>query len=114
MGIFIWDKIDDHGSEKVIKSDLQNGMVVKTSGGRYGVVCLKDATNENVIKFLYDPRLLRNNGFIHEGSYGPTIVSLDDFEEDLTIRVFDDELQERLIVWSIDEVYSLDLIQARQ
>jgi len=29
------------------KSDLKNGMIVKTSGGRYGVVCLKDATNKN-------------------------------------------------------------------
>jgi len=95
------------------KSSLTNGMIVKSSGGRYGVVCLKDATNENVIKFLYDPNLLIDNGFIEEVNYGNRIVSLDDFDDDLTIRVFDTETKESLIVWSIDEVYKLNRVWTR-
>ena len=46
------------------KCDLKNGMIVKSSGGRYGVVCLDDATDKNVIKFLYDPMLLVEHGYI--------------------------------------------------
>jgi hypothetical protein len=96
------------------KKQLVNGMVVKTSGGRYGVVCLKDATNENVLKFLYDPDLLIGNGIIDSANYGETVVSLDDFDDDLAIRINDEETKERLVVWSIDAVYSLNNIYKRE
>lgn len=111
------------------KSELKNGMIVKTSGGRYGVVVLEDSTDKNCIKFLYDPKLLLEHGFVSDAHYGEKIVKLSSFCEDLTIRWTEEA--ERVctntipgyeydpdsintICWSIVEVYELNKIYERK
>jgi len=89
------------------KEQLKDGMVVKSSGGRYGVVCIKDATDEKVIKFLYDPALLIEHGYVKESGYGDAIVPLENFDEQLQIWYTDPEDQQRYIAWSIVQVFEL-------
>ena len=59
------------------KSDLKNGMIVETTNGSMGVVVIKDATDENCIKFAYDSDRLLNHGFDER------IDKLDWYDEDL-------------------------------
>lgn len=90
-------------------------MIVKASDGRYGVVCLRDATDENCIKFFYDPNLTVAHGSIDRAHCGDFIVSLNQFTEDLKYICSKKEAQAlgliqtgRVItLWSIKEVYSL-------
>lgn len=97
------------------KSELKNGMIVRSSGGRYGVVCLKDATDINCIKFFYDPKLLVEHGSVERAHYGDFIVSLDEFDEDLNVTISVEEArklgliyyEEGMPIWSINKVYSL-------
>lgn len=91
-----------------MKANLKNGMIVKSTGGRYGVVCLKDETDENCIKFLYDPKLLKDHGYLYGENYGSAIISLDDFDDDL--RITNEEGQE---YWSIEYIYEMNLIHEK-
>lgn len=109
------------------KSELKNGMIVQSSGGRYGVVCIKDATDSNCIKFFYDPYLLREHGSIEKACYGDFIVSLDDFNENLVVTITRAEAKEagmcigeyddygdEIPIWSIKKVFSLKEEWSRQ
>ena len=97
------------------KSELKNGMIVKSSGGRYGVVCLKDATDSNCIKFFYEPDLLVEHGSVERACRGCFIESLDNFDEDLRVTLSLEEAKklglefydEGMAIWSIDAVFSL-------
>jgi hypothetical protein len=97
------------------KKDLRNGMIVMASDGRYGVVCLKDATDENCIKFFYDPNLPVAHGSVDRAHCGDFIVSLNQFTEDLKYICSAKEARalglipsKRMItLWSIKEAYSL-------
>ena len=97
------------------KSELQNGMIVKSSGGRYGVVCLKDATDTNCIKFFYDPKLMIEHGSIERAKYGDFIVPLSEFDENLNVTISVEEArklgliyyEEGMPIWSIVKVFSL-------
>lgn len=92
------------------KSDLKNGMIVKTSGGRYGIVVLKDATCENCIKFVYDPDYLIDDGIYHGKQ---NISSLDSFDENLNCVYWDTEDQQQYIIYQIVEVFELNSVFKR-
>lgn len=92
------------------KSELKHNMIVRSSGGRYGVVVVKDETNENVIKFFYDPFVLADNGYVKYGK----IISLDEFDDDLVLRVWIDEYQDRVPCWNIEEVFELQSVFERE
>ena len=97
------------------KSELRNGMIVKSSGGRYGVVCLHDATDSNCIKFFYEPDLMREHGSVERACRGSFIEPLENFDEDLRITLSAEEAkklgldfyEEGMSIWSIDKVFSL-------
>ena len=97
------------------KSELRNGMIVKTSGGRYGVVVLNDATDSNCIKFFYEPNLLIEHGSVERAYRGNPIESLDNFTDDLRVVITEYDAKDPifepwevgLTVWSIDQVFSL-------
>jgi len=101
------------------KSELKNGMIVKTSGGRYGVVCLKDATNENCIKFLYDPNYLLDYGCLLNS--GCMLESLDNLDDNLNFyyhttkedHLMDIKIGDKLIVGQIIEVFDLNQLWLR-
>lgn len=88
-----------------LKQQLKHGMFVETDNGRYGVVCLKDATDENCIKFLYDPALLIDHGYIYKGNYGDDIVSLDEFDDNLQII---DPDYPGFFMWGIVRIFTLE------
>ena len=97
------------------KSELKNGMIVKTSGGRYGVVCLKDATDSNCIKFFYEPDLLIEHGSVERACRGHFIEPLDNFTDDLRVALTEEDAKNPefefweagTTLWSIDQVFSL-------
>ena len=97
------------------KSELRNGMIVKTSGGRYGVVVLKDATDTNCIKFFYEPDLLIEHGSVERARRGFLIEPLDNFTDDLRVVLTEEDVKNPvfepweadLTIWSIDQVFSL-------
>lgn len=103
------------------KSDLRNGMIVKTSSGRYGLVVIKDATSKDCIKFLYDPAYLLNNGCLY--NTGSFIEPLDSFDDSLNCYAYATDSDERdfdnikagdkLILWQIIEVYGLNSLWIR-
>lgn len=98
------------------KKDLRQNMVVKSSDGRYGVVCMKDATDENCIKFFYDPTLSIAHGSVERSHCGDFIVPLSQFTEDLKYICSRKEAKELGLVqgreiitlWFIEEIYSLN------
>ena len=104
------------------KSELKNGMIVRTSGGRYGVVVIKDATDENCIKFLYDPMWLPDHGYINEENCLNVIVDLAEFDDRLAVlwteederrHPWDGKYNEENIggrLWWIEEVYELNSV----
>lgn len=109
------------------KNELKNGMIVQSSGGRYGVVCIKDATDSNCIKFFYDPMLLVDHGSVEKACYGSFIVSLDEFNEDLVCTINKEQAKEAGIsiaeyddygdeipIWNIRRVFSLKEEWVRQ
>jgi hypothetical protein len=96
------------------KDDLQHGMIVKSSDGRYGMVCIKDATDVNCIKFFYDPQLTYAHGSVEKASCGDFIVPLAKFTYDMRYICSKEEAEklqinwnESMTLWSIQEVYSL-------
>lgn len=91
------------------KSDLENKMIVETNGGRFGVVVIKDATNENCIKFLYNPDLLLDNGYIFGNNNGFTIIPLECFDENLNYVLTDN-----IILWQIIRIYKPTLAWERK
>lgn len=105
------------------KCDLENGMLVETTGGRFGVVVLKDSTDENCIKFLYDPRLLLEHGCIYGYEGASAIVRLADFDDDLNccweateddVRTWDDmKFGDKLVAWQIIRVYKPTIVCER-
>lgn len=105
------------------KYDLENGMIVETTGGRFGVVVLKDSTDEKCIKFLYDPRLLLEHGCIYGYEGLSAIVKLDDFDDDLNCcwtaseedaRTWNDvKVGDKLVAWQIIRVYKPTIICER-
>ena len=103
------------------KNDLRNGMIVRSSGGRYGVVVLQDATDSNCIKFFYDPNLLIEHGSIERARYGSLIEPLDNFNEDLQVVLTEEDVKKPgledcevgAVCWSIDQVFSLNEVWRR-
>jgi hypothetical protein len=95
------------------KNELQNGMVVKSSDGRYGVVCIKDETDIDCIKFLYDPNMRASHGSVANNS-SDFVIPLSCFTDDLLYLCSEQEADElgiqyseNLSLWGIQEVYSL-------
>ena len=96
------------------KNDLENGMIVRSSDGRFGVVCLEDATDSNCIKFFYNPGLIVNHGLIANAKDKSFVVSLDRFTDDLKYICSCEEANklgiitnESIFLWSIVGVFSL-------
>ena len=97
------------------KKDLRQNMIVKSSDGRYGIVCMKDATDENCIKFFYDPTLSIAHGSVERSHCGDFIVPLSQFTEDLKYICTKKEAKELgliasneiLTLWFIEEVYTM-------
>lgn len=110
------------------KSELKNGMIVKSSGDRWGVVVLKDNTDENCIKFFYSPKLLIEHGYTNEVYAGSQVESLDLFDEELIVRWTEEtekvykemnhgkssDIEIDVPLWSIDEVYTLNNVYTRE
>jgi hypothetical protein len=97
------------------KRDLQNGMIVKSSDGRYGVVCLQDATDKNCIKFFYDPQLTIAHGSVVRSNCGDFVVPLDCFTDDMKYICSEEDAKvlgfttsgNTVTLWSIVDVFSL-------
>jgi hypothetical protein len=104
------------------KSELKHGMIVETTGGRYGIVVIKDATNENCIKFLYDPNWLVDNGCLYNSS-ASIIEPLDRFDDDLNycypatakdVETWNDvKIGDKLVAWQIIRVFNMDKLWER-
>jgi len=104
------------------KSDLKNGMIVKTNGDDYGVVIIKDSTNENCIKFLYCPRYLVDNGCLLNSNFG-IVHPLDELDDNLNFyhivtendleHFIDSKVGDKIILGQIIEVFDLNRIWIR-
>jgi hypothetical protein len=113
----------------VKKCDLKHHMLVETSGGRLGIVVLKDSTDDNCIKFLYDPKYLHDHGCMLNANAN-MIEPLDNFDDDLNCYYIAAENDgmcgcvynkdgslvssgDKVILWQIIRVYSADKIWER-
>lgn len=90
------------------KSNLKQNMIVRTNGGRYGIVVLKDATDENCIKYFYDPDRFDEHG-MNPAWCG--VDSLNNYDENLYRLVPNPDDPNKLDrIFRIIQVYTLSEI----
>lgn len=95
---------------KMNKSDLQQGMLVRTFGSRWGIVIKEDGTDKDCIKFFYDDKTLMNHGFLEV----PEILPLSEVNEDLSFgNYWDEEDNCYYHADTIDYVFGLEFLWMR-
>lgn len=95
------------------KVDLKHNMIVRTGGGRYGIVVIEDATDKNCIKYFYDPDRLDEHGMNPIWCDVDSLDNYNDYEDGLWRTYVDPETNKRMQAFPIIAIYELTEIWKR-